>query len=280
VLPLRAIQLHALLAGMIGVFAGAAAAQAQVKLTAHYSATLAGLPIGKGQWLVDIAEHEFTATASGATAGLLWVFARGEGRSVARGAMIAGTPVPASFAATITAGKQTEELHMTLEAGVVKEFSVVPATPPNPERVPLAEAHRHGVSDPMTASLIRVAGNGVLLGPQACQRTIAVFDGRMRYDLQLAFKRVDEIKADKGYAGSAVVCAIHFKPLAGHIPSRTAIKYLVNLRDMEIWLAPLAGTRLLAPFRVAIPTPLGLGIMQATEFVTAVRPAATTAKMQ
>lgn len=259
------------------VLAGGGPAQTQGKLEAHYIATLAGLQIGKGRWVIEITDDQFTATASGATAGLLRVFASGEGKSASRGAMVAGSPVSGSFTASITANKSTEEFRMTLESGEVKEFSVLPPIPSNPERVPLNEAHRHGVNDPMTASLIRVPGNSNPIGPEACQRTLAVFDGRMRYDLQLVYKRVDEISADKGYTGPAVVCAVYFIPLAGHNPQRSAIKYLINLRDMEIWLAPIAGTRVVVPFRLSVPTPIGFGIMQATEFVSVPQPARTTA---
>jgi hypothetical protein len=38
---------------------------------------------------------------------------------------------------------------------------------------------------------------------------------------------------------------------------------------MEVWLAPVAGTRVLVPFRISIPTALGLGVLQATQFVSA-----------
>ena len=71
----------------------------------------------------------------------------------------------------------------------------------SPERIPVTEAHRNGVSDPMTASLIRVPGNGDLMRPEACQQAISVFDGRMRYDLKLVYKRMDKVRADKGYDG-------------------------------------------------------------------------------
>jgi hypothetical protein len=104
----------------------------------------------------------------------------------------------------------------------------------------------------------------------------------MRYNLQFAYKRMDQVKAVKGYEGPVVVCAVYFTPLAGHIPDRPAIKYLTELRDMEVWLAPIAGTRVLVPFRVSIPTPLGLALLQATQFVTSAQPrrAATSAKSQ
>ena len=51
------------------------------------------------------------------------------------------------------------------------------------------------------------------------------------------------------------------------------IKYLIALRDMEVWLAPIAGTRLMVPYRVTIPTALGLGTMQATQFISVPQPA-------
>jgi hypothetical protein len=241
--------------------------RAQARLDARYVVTLGGLQIGRGAWVIDIAENQYTAAASGSTTGLLRVLASGQGTGASRGYMVAGNPIPASFAASITADKKTEEIRMTLGAGEVKDFAVNPPTPLDPDRVPLTDAHRRGVSDPMTASLIRVPGNGEMLGPQACQRIVPVFDGRMRYNLEFVFKRMERVKADKGYAGPAVVCAVYFSPIAGYVPNRVAIRYLVNQRDMEVWLAPVTGTRVLVPFRVSIPTPIGVGVLLATQFV-------------
>jgi hypothetical protein len=261
----------------------AAPASAEGRLDARYTVTLAGIPIGKGAWVIDISEDQYTAAASGATTGLLRVFASGQGSGASRGHMVGGMPVAASFAASITSDKKTEEIRMSLGSGDVKDYMINPPSPPDPERVPVTEAHFRGVSDPMTASLVRVPGAGSPLGPQACQRTSPVFDGRIRYNLRFAFKRMDQVKADKGYQGPAVVCAVYFQPLAGYIPSRSAIKYLVEQRDMEIWLAPVAGTRVLVPFRVSIPTPIGPGVMQATQFVSVAQPpraAAASSKTQ
>ena len=81
----------------------------------------------------------------------------------------------------------------------------------------------------------------------------------MRFDLRSEFKRMDIVKAEKGYQGPAVVCAVYFAPVSGYMPGRSAIKYLVALRDAEVWLAPIAGTRVLVPFRFSMPTPAGRG---------------------
>ncbi len=117
----------------IGVAATALAAAAadpalaQGRLDARYAVTLAGLPVGKGAWVIDIAENQFTAAASGATAGLLRVFASGQGSGASRGSMVGGNPVPATFAASITSDKKTEEIRMTLGSGDVKDFAITPA---------------------------------------------------------------------------------------------------------------------------------------------------------
>ena len=253
---------------------------AQGKLDARYSVTLGGLPIGRGAWVIDIADDHFSAAASGATAGLMQVFASGQGQSAARGGVTGGQLVPSTYASSIVTDQKYDEVRMVITSGTVREFVADPPTTPNPDRVPLTEAHRRGVSDPMTASLMRVPGNGETTVPQACQRTLSIFDGRMRYDLKLTFKRLDQVKTEKGYQGPAVVCAVYFSPVAGHIPDRAALKYLMGLRDIEVWLAPIAGTRVMVPYRVSVPTPIGVGIMQATQFVSVPQPGKATAKTQ
>ncbi|HEY4922213.1 MAG TPA: DUF3108 domain-containing protein [Xanthobacteraceae bacterium] len=258
--------------GLAALVALGDGARAQGKLDARYVVTLAGLPVGRGNWVIDIADDQYVAAANGKTTGLLRVFANGEGTSAARGALSHGNLVPASYASSITTEKRTEELRITLAAGNVKDYAIDPPSPPQPDRIPVTEEHRRGVVDPMSSALTHVVGDGELFGPAACSRKVSVFDGRMRYDLKLAFKRIETVKADKGYEGPAVVCALYFVPIAGYIPQRTAIKYLIAQRDIEAWLVPIAGTRVMVPFRVSIPTPLGMGMLEATEFVTTAMP--------
>lgn len=255
-------------------------AYAQSRLEARYTAWLSGIPLGKGAWIVDISEDQYSAAAGGKTSGLLRVFAPGEGSGASTGIIASNQFAPSSYAASITTGKKTEDIRMTLSAGNVDDFAITPPPPPPmPDRVPLTEAHRRGVVDPMTASLARLAGSGDMLTPEVCQRRLSVFDGRLRYDLAFAFKRVEMVKA-KGYAGPAIVCAVYFSPIAGHVPDRAAIKYLVQQRDMEVWLVPIVGTRVLVPFRASVPTPLGLGVLEATQFVSVPQPTKASAKTQ
>jgi hypothetical protein len=247
---------------------GSGPALAQGKLEAQYTASLAGIPIGKGSWVVDIGEAHYTAAASGMTTGLIKVFIGGRGTGAAQGTLAGGRSVASNYSATIKAGRHADEVRMTVAGGQVKDVQLDPVPEPNPKRIPVTEAQRQGVTDPMTASLVLVPGHGDVRGPEACERTIAVFDGKLRYDLKLAFKRMDRVKAEKGYSGPVTVCSVAFEPVAGFIPNRPAVRYLSEKSDIEVWLAPIAGTRVMVPFRAQITTPFGLGVVEATQFVS------------
>jgi hypothetical protein len=243
-------------------------ANAEGKLEAQYVASLAGIPIGKGSWAIDIGEAQYTAAASGMTTGLIKLFTGGRGSGAAQGALSGGRPASSTYSATIKTSRHTDEVRMTVAGGVAKDIKIDPPLEPNSKRVPIGEEHRHDVMDPMTASLVMVSGSGDLRAPQACERNLAVFDGKLRYDLKLAFKRIENVHAERGYIGPAVVCSVTFAPVAGFVPDRPAIKYLSESRDIEIWLAPIAGTRVMVPFRAQISTPFGLGVLEATQFVS------------
>lgn len=253
-----------------------AQAFAQVKLEGSYTATLAGIPVGKGVWLIDVSPDQFTAAASGRTTGVLQVLAGGRGAAMAQGAIAAGRPAPTTFSSSIVTEKRANEVKMALSGGNVKEISAEPPSSPYADRVPITDAHRQGVLDPMSAALIPVPGNGALVSREACNRTLAIFDGRGRFDLTLSFKRIDQVKAEKGYQGPAAVCAVAYRPVSGHRSSQSAVKYLMARDDIELWLAPVAGTRLLVPFRVSVPTVLGTAVVEATQFVTVTQAARST----
>jgi hypothetical protein len=243
--------------------------RAQGKLDARYTASLAGIPIGSGTWVIDIGDTRYSAAASGTTAGLLRVFTSGKGTSAAKGTINGtGKLMSSVYAATITTRRNSDEVRLSIANGNIKASKVEPPTDDDPERVPVTDAHRHGVTDPMTAMLLSAPGHGDLLKPEVCDRTLPIFDGRLRYDLKLAYRRMDHVKAAKGYAGPVVVCSVYFTPIAGYIPSRSAIRYITKLRDMEIWFAPLAGTRVLVPFRAQGPTPIGKAVVEANQFVS------------
>ncbi|HTV35543.1 MAG TPA: DUF3108 domain-containing protein [Xanthobacteraceae bacterium] len=258
----------------------AGVAHAQGRLEAQYVASISGLPVGQGTWVVEISDNTYTSAASGATAGLLKVFTGARGNGASQGTVIGGQPVPTSYSATIVDNRHVDEVHISLTNGNVTNYWAEPPLLPLPDRIPVTDADRRGVVDPMTSALTRVGGSGDPVTPEACNRKVSVFDGRVRYDLHSQFKRMEMVKAEKGYEGPAVVCALYFTPISGYVPDRAAIKYLIELRDAEVWLAPIAGTRVLVPFRFSMPTPLGPGVLMAKQFVSVAEPQRAIAKTQ
>src|SRR5690349_12600394 len=247
-------------------------AGAQGRLDARYEATLAGIAVGKGAWTIEIGDDTFSASAQGGTAGLLKAFSGGTGSGASQGRVVNGALVANAYTATTTTQKKSETIRMVLAGGNVKDFSIDPTPPVDPDRIVVTDAHRKGVFDPMTGAMLRVPGNGEVLSPDSCRTGAGIFDGRMRYDLKLDYKRMETVRAERGYHGPALVCAIYFMPVAGYIPDRPVIKYLATERRMEIAFVPIAGTRILVPFRMTIPTPFGPAMLEATSFVTTAAP--------
>ncbi len=265
-------QLASLCAAALFGLDAAAPVAAQGKLEAQYEASLAGIPVGRGAWNVEIGDDTYAAAANGGTTGLLKTIANGSGTGASQGRVVNGALVPQAYQASTTTSKKSETIHITLANGNVKEFGIEPQPPVDADRIPITDAHKKGVFDPMTSSLLRVPGNADPLSPDACRTGAAVFDGRMRYDLKLDFKRMETVRADKGYYGPVVVCSVYFTPVAGYIPDRPVIKYLAGQRNIEIAFAPIVGTRILVPFRMVIPTPLGTAMLEATSFLTQATP--------
>jgi hypothetical protein len=63
------------------------AAQAQSKLEARYSVSLAGIPLGSGTWVIDVTGDQYTAVANGRTTGLVKLIANGSGSAGSRGTL-------------------------------------------------------------------------------------------------------------------------------------------------------------------------------------------------
>jgi len=256
------------------IVAGGGSASAQGKLEAKYEVSLAGVTIGKGSLVAEIGGDQYSASASGEITGILRVFGSAEGSAAARGTVKDGVPVPTSYAGHLTTDDGDEDVRMTLDSGTVTDLVAESAQPPSPDRVPVTELDRHGVIDPISAGLIPSPGaaDADVLSPEACRRILPVFDGHQRFNVMLSYKRMDVVKPKKGYNGAALVCAVRYDPLAGYRPGLAAVKYLIAARDVELWLVPIAGTRILAPARISIPTLIGTALVEADQLVVRAPP--------
>jgi hypothetical protein len=165
--------------------------------------------------------------------------------------------------------KHSSHLRMAFAPGAVVEITSDPPIRPGSDRVPVTEAHRHGVLDPLSAILVIAPGNRDPVSPESCARTVPVFDGYQRFDLTLSFKRIEQARGEAGYRGPLLVCRVDYRAIAGHREKSWAVKYLMERTDLEVALAPIAGTRVLVPYHASFPTWYGTAVLQATQFDTA-----------
>ena len=105
---------------------GANVAAAQGRLDAEYTATLAGIPIGRGNWVIEISEDQFTAHRERRHLRHLAVLQPGHGTSTAQGTVIGGQPLPTTYVSTITNDKRVDDVRMVFAGGNVKDFTVEP----------------------------------------------------------------------------------------------------------------------------------------------------------
>src|SRR6266568_4260138 len=245
-------------------------AHAEGKLDASYTISFARIRVGDIAATGVFGESEYAISARGRAGGIMKILVDVEASFATHGIIKDGYPVPTTFTSKIVSDAETSDVTMVLDEGSVKELAV--AVPPKSDRVPVTQANRQGIVDPLTAMLFSAAAAGEGLSREVCRHTLPIFDGRQRYDLKLAFKRMDKVTAEKGYAGPVVVCSVSYEPIAGHRPSTPLIKYLSEGREMEMALAPVAGTRLLAPFRMLVVSALANLVIEANQFEVTAQP--------
>ena len=251
------------------------AAYADSRLEARYTLSVARLPIGALALSADIGPGAYATAASGAARGVLRIITSSKGTLRATGLIRDGRPLPETYESETISEDETIAVKMALDNGTVKELSV--AAPRHADQVPLSDAHRRGVIDPLTALLAPAARSGDMVSAEPCERTLPIFDGARRFDIRLSFKRFEAMKVARGFQGQGVICAVAFQAVAGHRASSPLVSYHSGGRDMELWLAPIAGTRMLAPIRLSITNMLGDLVLTADQFEVAVTPPARPA---
>jgi hypothetical protein len=233
-------------------------------LDTSYIISFARVRVGEITASLVLGNTEYKISTRGRAGSIVKVLLDGEGSFITQGTNVDGRLEPKSFNSKIVSNGGTSEVTMAFEGGRVKELAATAL--PGSDRVPVTETNRQGVVDPLTAMLFLALGVSDQLSKEACRHTLPVFDGQQRYDLKLAFKRMDKAAAEKGYAGPVVVCSLRYEPIAGHSASNTLVKYVSEGREMELALAPIADTRWLAPIRFSIGSTIANLVIEASRF--------------
>ena len=247
----------------------AAAEAGPLTVDAGYSATLGGWAIGTGN--LSFSLDEANNYAADVTAGVSGIAALVSSRSATGAATGRAEPranLPRSYLLSVGGGAVTNTVEMTFSGAAVRSLSATALRfAANNDRVPLRPQHKQNIVDPLGSFVLAVPRGRDPLAKETCNRTIRVFDGRVRYDLRLVYGATSEVKDVPGYTGPALICAVAYRPIAGQrILSKEQQEFEKNL-EFSIWFVPLGDTGVLLPHRVNIGTPMGLLTVAATKFV-------------
>jgi hypothetical protein len=241
---------------LLGVWPADAAEQ---RFRGDYAVTLYGLPIGRSTFVSRFGGGRFEVEGVASSAGLARVFDNTEVRTTVAGRLAEDRLRPERYRLAYRSGKQEREVEIAFRGGRVARTRVTP--PPRPrdgEWIAVTTDHLAGVVDPLTATIVAARSP-----KEVCARTLRVYDGTARLDLQLHLVRVAEMSV-AGYKGPAVECRARLRPVAGYRPSDRSLSYFRS--DIRIAFAPLGTTGLHAPIRATFGTEIGTVAVEATRF--------------
>jgi len=243
-----------------------AAAPANGSLEASYTMLLNGITIGRFKLDTILDRSTYTMAIHGTTSGLSRLVSDGTGLLKSSGKISGSKVLPADYYLDTTEnGRTSSNVTMRMKSGTIVSVAALPPLPTKADRVPIEAAHKHNIVDPLSAMMIPInKGN---MGA-ACNRSIPVFDGWQRFDVKLYYKSTAQVSGENGsYTGPVVVCGARYVPVSGHRPSREAVKYMENNRQLEVWLAPVEELGVMLPFRMQIGTEAGVLTIHASRFV-------------
>jgi hypothetical protein len=238
-----------------------------VELRAKYRISFLGFDLARANLIAKV-EHGLYALRVGyKTTGLVKVFAAATGDVSATGVIDSAHIMPAEFHEVTKENSREAKVDMTIAQSNVIESQAIPEVSPDPDRVAVRPEDRRGILDPLSAVLIPTAKGKEPLG-SACNRTIPVFDGWVRFNIVMTLKETQTL--DKGpFKGEAVVCSVRWVPIAGYIPTRSGTKFMMNNKDLDVTLAPIGDTGYVAPIHIGVQTLHGHVDVDATDFTVA-----------
>ncbi|WP_157961883.1 DUF3108 domain-containing protein [Acuticoccus kandeliae] len=164
-----------------------------------------------------------------------------------------GKVLPTNYRVRAEEIRQPVAVDMKMSQGSVTSLRAVPPLKSLPGRVPVTNAHRRNIVDPLSSGLLPIKSADA---SDACRNTLEIFDGWTRYNVKLYFKRTENV-ATSGYNGPVTVCGARWVPVSGHRPAKKEVQYLEQNRALEMSVVPLPEAGVAIPYRVSIGTPNG-----------------------
>ncbi len=251
--------------GLALLVVGSAPARAAT-VTVGYRITLAGLTLGTADLGGTFDGDRYTLSMSAQLTGIAGMLSgSGRGAASATGALVGSRLVPTGFSASGRSGSAERTVRVAISSGNVNKIEINPPFQENPDlppRVPLREVDKLGITDPLSAIVAVAALKGKSDDAANCNRTVPVFDGTQRFDIVMSFAETKRVQKP-GFSGDVLVCDLRYVPVSGHRPERPSVKFMTDNREMNVWLAPVEGSRVLVPIRISVKTMVGTTVVEA-----------------
>lgn len=223
------------------------------QVNAVYTITFNGFDIGSFEFSSAVSGSSYALSGDARLSALLGAFTwRGATRTT--GVIAREQPRPAGYTFTYAGTGKSGSVQLGFAGDGIKAVEVLPVAPPSPIAVPVKDGHLKGVLDPLSAvmALARTAA------ANPCDRKLAIFDGKQRFDLLLSYKRQEHVRETRpsGQPGVAVVCRVRYQPIAGH-KANEETRAMAAADGIEISLRPVPSANVFVPHQIVIPTGAG-----------------------
>jgi hypothetical protein len=222
--------------------------------TASYVVNLGGINIASVDIELTDDGSTYRIDIDGNVSGLGSLVARGTAAMATNGSSANGRLAPQNFALETVADGEVFRVDVGYAVNDAVSFTVNPPLINSIDRVPIERKHLLGVTDALSAFLLR----GDALDAGLCNHRRSIFTGLERFDIAMRFEALQEATSRRtGYQGPVVLCNIKYTPVAGHFTTSEITTALAQTDRILIWYAPLGSSGYFLPYRVLMTTSMG-----------------------
>jgi hypothetical protein len=246
-LVLRRRILCAAAAALFAVGGPGAGLASAAEFKSGYTVSYYGIPLARSEFTSSFKGDRFTVRGRMSSSGIARIFDSTSGAIKVSGRIREGRAVPETYSLSYEADGKKKRTTVRFKGGDVTDTETVPAPRKRRNWVAVKPADLKGAADPLSATIVSARSlDGV------CDRTIRLYDGEMRADLQLSRESLTEWNGRE-----AVVCKARFVPVSGYKKDKKAIAYLRDKSSIAVTFAALGETGLYAPVHASIGTEIG-----------------------
>jgi hypothetical protein len=236
---------------------------------ASYVISLGGIVVGHASAESRFSGGAYVASINGSTSGVTRMVTDASARLSGSGRIAGSKVLPSSYKLDTKENGFNTHVTMEMQSGRITDLVALPNLARATDRIPVTATHKTGIVDPLGAFILPLDRPGIPSGRVACNRTVKVFDGWTRFDVELSYKETKAVDGRAGmYVGRVIVCGARYVPVAGHRTGFAPTMQLAENESLEIWFVPVKNQSILVPYRIVVETRVGPLMIYATRFST------------